>query len=278
MEDLDKTVRILQKRLARSDKQRAELEHLRDVSQALQRRLKQDIEQSKIEIENKSRELERLNGSLEAEKSRTDQLLRSIMPEKVAEELKANGRVKPKRIECATVMFTDFVDFTRTTERVDPVELVGTLDFYSSEFDRIVSRIGVEKLKVIGDAYMCVSGATRQRPDHAARMVLAAREILALVKHVRERRDLEGGIAWEIRIGINSGPISTGVIGQERLSYDIWGDTVNTAARVLKACEINEILISESTHALVRDQFPFRERKSIEARGKGAITVYRLGA
>lgn len=276
MQDLEKTIRILQKRLSRSDQRRSELEHLKDVSHALQRRLIQDVEQSKIEIEEKSRELERLNLSLEAEKRRTDQLLHSIMPEKVAAELKANGRVKPIRIECATVMFTDFVDFTRTTEHLDPVELVATLDFYTSEFDRIVESIGVEKLKVIGDAYMCVSGATRQRLDHAERMVLAAQEILAFVKRIRAQPDTVSGIAWDIRIGINSGPVSAGVIGQQRFSYDIWGDTVNTAARVLAACEVNDILIAESTKALVRGRFSMSEQETIEAKGKGKIAVYRV--
>jgi hypothetical protein len=157
--DPEKELRRLEKRLEKSEMRRAELEELMDGSQAFQRRVINDIAAAKTEIE-------QLYSSLEAEKERTEQLLRSIMPESIADELKASGTVRPRYVESATVMFTDFVDFTKSTQAMNPVALVGMLDRYYGAFDDISARHGVEKVKTIGDAYMTVAGDLNGSGQH----------------------------------------------------------------------------------------------------------------
>ncbi|MEE4117970.1 MAG: adenylate/guanylate cyclase domain-containing protein [Paracoccaceae bacterium] len=268
-EDPDRTIRRLEKRLRKSEMRRQELEHLMDASHAFQRRVMEDIEQARAE-------LERVNGALTEEKALTDQLMTSIMPDHIAEELKRTGRVQPRRAASATVMFADFVDFTETTERLDPVDLVGLLDDYYARFDAIIAECGVEKVKTIGDAYMCVSGLEPGQEDHAARMRDAARAILQAVRDRKRAARRAGATAWDVRIGLNSGPLSSGVVGRDRLSYDIWGDTVNTAARVVKACAVDAILMSDGTRRLLADSSGISPLGQVEAKGKGAVPVYAL--
>jgi class 3 adenylate cyclase len=275
-EDPAREIRLLEKRLRKANLRRAELEHLMDASHAFQRNIINEIEAARAEVERKSRELEALNASLQKEKARTDQLLRSIMPEGVAEELKTTGRVAPRRVDSATVMFADFVSFSESTERLDPVVLVGMLDHYYSAFDQIISRHGVEKVKTIGDAYMCVAGAQDDEQGHARRMLSAAREILMFVRDSRANPSRTSTSAWDIRIGLNSGPLSSGVVGHERLSYDIWGNTVNTAARVVKASAVNTITLSESTRAAVGDDPALRSLGRVEAKGIGNVAIFRF--
>lgn len=269
--DPEKQIKLLEKKLARSVLRQTELEELMDGSTAFQRRVITDIEAQKAKIE-------QLYASLEAEQARTEQLLRSIMPETIAEELKASGRVRPRHIASATVMFTDFVDFTKSTERMDPVALVGMLDRYYGAFDDIVARHGVEKVKTIGDAYMTVAGDLNGSGeiDHAAATCAAAIEILEYVRG-NHAKSAAGEIAgWALRIGIHTGPISSGVVGTKRLSFDIWGDTVNTAARMVSACEPDTVLLSAQTVRLLGPDKQVEQRANIQAKGKGTLQAYRL--
>lgn len=275
-EDPAREVRLLEKRLRKATLRRKELEHLMDASHAFQRNIINEIEAARAEVERKSRELETLNASLQQEKARTDLLLRSIMPEQVAEELKATGRVAPRRVDSATVMFADFVSFSETTERLDPVALVGMLDHYYSAFDQIIVRHGVEKVKTIGDAYMCVAGAQDDGADHGRRMLSAARDILMFVRESRANPHSRHASAWDIRIGLNSGPVSSGVVGHDRLSYDIWGNTVNTAARVVKACAENTITLSQSTRDLIGRDPALHPLGQVKAKGIGSVEIYRF--
>ena len=269
--DLDKQLRRLEKRLEKSDLRRVELEDLMDASHAFQRRVIADIEDQKSQIE-------QLYKSLEAEKDRTEQLLLSIMPEAIAEELKANGKVRPRHISSATVMFTDFVDFTKSTEQMNPIDLVRMLDRYYGAFDEIVAKHGVEKVKTIGDAYMTVAGDLNGAGhlDHVAATCAAATEIMAYVQHNLDHTAQDEVAGWGLRIGIHTGPISSGVVGTKTLSFDIWGDTVNTAARMVSACDENTVLLSADTAALVKPRERVVERGDIEAKGKGTLQVYRL--
>ena len=269
--DPEKLLRRLEKRLAKSEKDRAELEELMDGSQAFQRRVIMDIEAQKNQIE-------QLYASLEAEKERTEHLLRSIMPETIAEELKASGKVRPRHIQSATVMFTDFVDFTKKTESMDPVALVGMLDRYYGAFDDIVARHGVEKVKTIGDAYMTVAGDLNGSGeiDHVAATCAAATAILAYVQNNLDQTAKDEVAGWGVRIGIHTGPISSGVVGTKRLSFDIWGDTVNTAARMVSACHVNTVFLSADTAALLKAPETVVRGGDIEAKGKGTLQAYRL--
>lgn len=276
VQDAARQIRLLEKRLSKANMRRTELEHLMDTSHAFQLNIIKEIEAARADVERKSHELEAVNDSLKMEKARTDQLLRSIMPEQVAEELKATGRVAPRRVDNATVMFADFVSFSTKTERLDPVELVGMLDHYYSAFDQIITKHGVEKVKTIGDAYMCVAGAQDDATDHAPRMLRAAREILMFVRDSRNKPSATRQSAWDIRIGVNSGALSSGVVGHDRLSYDIWGNTVNTAARVVKACAVNTITLSESTRFLVGADPAIRALGIVEAKGVGNVAIYQF--
>ncbi|WP_106746236.1 adenylate/guanylate cyclase domain-containing protein [Yoonia maritima] len=253
--------------LAKSELRRAELEHLIDTGQSFQRRVLAEVEDAKAA-------LQVANTKLTQEQERTDHLLKSIMPSSVASELKQTGGVVPRRYEEATVMFADFVGFTAHAETLDPLILVQILDQYYSEFDRIAANHVVEKVKTIGDAYMCVSGLNED-PKSATRMVDAARDFLSFVKNIRPFGLAADAPGWKIRIGINSGPVLSGVIGYDRLSYDIWGDTVNTAARVVAGCGVNEILLSRSTYDLLIDQEGYEPLGSIEAKGRGPVDVLR---
>lgn len=273
----ERELRILRRKLDKARLQQAELENLMDASHTFQRNIIKEVEASRAEIVAKSRELEEAYTSLQAEQARTDQLLRSIMPDDVAAELKSTGRVQPRRVDSATVMFADFVAFSAATERLDPVALVQMLDHYYSAFDGIIARHGVEKVKTIGDAYMCVAGMRPgDSPAHARHMLAAAREILMFVRDARTRSNAWPRM-WDVRIGLNSGPLSGGVVGHDRLSYDIWGNTVNTAARVVKACAPNTITLSQSTCDLLGSDPALHALGAIEAKGIGPVTVYRFG-
>ncbi|MCX8226743.1 MAG: hypothetical protein OTI35_11755 [Sulfitobacter sp.] len=269
--DPEKLLRRLEKRLAKSELRRSELEALMDASQAFQRRVITDIEAQKQKIE-------QLYTSLETEKERTEQLLRSIMPESIAEELKASGKVRPRHIASATVMFTDFVEFTKSTQSMNPVALVGMLDRYYGAFDEIVAKHGVEKVKTIGDAYMAVAGDLNGsgQQDHVAATCAAAVEIMNYVKQNLDRTAQDEVAGWGVRIGIHTGPISSGVVGTKRLSFDIWGDTVNTAARMVTSCEANTVLLSADTAALLKSPEAVVRCDDIEAKGKGTLKAYRL--
>ncbi len=272
----ERELRILRRRLDKARLQQAELENLMDASHTFQRNIIKEVEDARTQLERKSRELEAALGALQAEQARTDQLLRSIMPDDVAAELKSTGRVQPRRAENATVMFTDFVAFSAATERLDPLALVGMLDHYYSAFDRIIATHGVEKVKTIGDAYMCVAGM-RDADAHAGarQMLSAARDIMTFVRDARSSPGTWPRM-WDVRIGLNSGPLSAGVVGHDRLNYDIWGNTVNTAARVVRACAINTITLSQSTRDLIGPDPAVHALGAVEAKGIGNVTVYRF--
>ena len=257
----------LSRKLARSEQRRQELEHLIDTGQSFQRRVLIGVEEARAE-------LEELNLQLQQEQARTDQLLKSIMPPAIAKELKETGGVVPRRVDGVSVMFADFVGFTAHAERLDPMILVQILDHYYSEFDRIAIRFGVEKVKTIGDAYMCASGLDGGGQS-ATRLVNAALSFLAFVVNQRPMALAADAPLWKIRIGINSGPISTGVIGQDRLSFDIWGDTVNTASRVVEACKENEILLSRSTFDLLDSGVGCVACGVTTPKGRGPVEVFR---
>ncbi|WP_375280818.1 adenylate/guanylate cyclase domain-containing protein [Pseudooctadecabacter sp.] len=264
-----KALRRVEKRLAKSELRRSELEHLMDTRQAFQARVLEQVEEAKTEIE-------KLYDRLTAEQALTEQLLLSIMPETVSRELREIGSVTPQRAANATVMFTDFVEFTRQTEQLDPTELVAILDHYYSAFDRIAAEHRVEKVKTIGDAFMCVSGLNGEN-DAADRMTAAAQAILSFVA-AGQAGGLPSGIpAWSLRVGLAAGPVSAGVVGHDRLSFDIWGDTVNTASRMVAAAPVNGALMTQQVWAQLSSQDGVRPKGQIELRGKGRVDVYEIG-
>ena len=207
------------------------------------------------------------------EKARSDTLLRNILPDETAEELKQRGKVSAKRFESVSVLFADFEGFTRHSENMNPEDLVKTIDYYFSEFDRIVESYGLEKIKTMGDCYMCAGGLPFPSEDHALRMVQAAIDFKRFVQNVKSERS-SGTTRFDIRIGINTGPVVAGVVGTKKFAYDIWGDTVNIASRMESSSLPGRINLSENTFHLVREQISCEFRGMIEVKSKGMMKMY----
>jgi len=219
-------------------------------------------------------EMNKLYSELEQERRKSDTLLLNTLPQKIAEELKQTGKVKPVHYESASILFTDFKDFTRLAEQLTPEELVSELDYCFSFFDMVAETHKLEKLKTIGDSYMCVGGIPTPSSTHALDAVLAALQIKAFMGWRRYEKMQKQQPFWEIRLGIHSGPLLAGVIGKKKFSYDVWGDTVNTAAR-LESCSLTGCInISKSTYELVKDFFDCDYRGKIAAKNKGNIDMY----
>jgi len=209
-----------------------------------------------------------------SEHEKADKLLLDILPAETARELKEKGLVKAKSYPAATVMFTDFVGFSAFARVLTAEELVEQIDFYFRAFDDIVARHGVEKIKTIGDSYMCAAGIPVPVTDHACRVVAAAIEISQFVQRQRVVKIAQLGYPFDIRIGIHTGPLVAGVVGSSKIAYDIWGETVNIAARMEQTCEPGCINISEATWALVRDDFDCSYRGRFPAKHIGEVEMY----
>ncbi|HMV47323.1 MAG TPA: adenylate/guanylate cyclase domain-containing protein [Blastocatellia bacterium] len=212
--------------------------------------------------------------NLNQERGKSERLLLNILPESVAEELKRNDHVQPLTYDCATVLFTDFVGFTKLAEKMTAEELVAELDASFCNFDEIARQHNLEKIKTIGDAYMAAGGLPTPNETHAIDCVLAALKLAAHMESERIRRQELGLPVWPIRIGIHSGPLVAGVIGQEKFSYDVWGDTVNTASRMESSGAPGRINISQDTYELVKEYFDCEYRGAITAKNKGEIEMY----
>jgi len=215
--------------------------------------------------------LNRVNEALNDEKHRSDDLLHNILPAPIASELKSNGSVSPVHHESASVLFTDFKGFTEITRQSDPAALVEKLNWCFSRFDAICEKHGVEKLKTIGDAFMCVSGVPDATDDHALRSVRVAQDILKVM-------DEPGAPDWDIRIGIHSGALISGVIGTKKFNFDVWGDTVNVAARVESHGRENVINLTKSTYDLISDEIDCEPSDQVTVKGMGTIQLYQVRA
>ncbi len=210
---------------------------------------------------------------IEEEKNRSDNLLLNILPEQTANELKQNGKVLAKKFESVTVLFTDFKGFTQYAENLSPEKLVESVDYYFSKFDAIMQKYELEKIKTVGDAYMCAAGLPFVTTDHAYKMVLAAQEIICFVDDSLKMKT-ENETRFEIRVGINSGPVVAGVVGTKKFAYDIWGDTVNIASRMEYCSEPGKINISQNTYELIKDDFACDYRGEIEVKNRGMMKMY----
>lgn len=211
------------------------------------------------------------NKKLEVEKQKSEELLHNILPEEVASELKERGATTAHHFDRVTVMFTDFVDFTIMGEQMGGEALVEELHNCFKAFDGIMDKHGIEKIKTIGDAYMAVCGLPVPDEQHAEKMVRAAVELKTFMNH---RREELGAKTFEVRIGIHSGDVVAGIVGVKKFAYDIWGDTVNTAARMEQKSEPGKINISQTTYELVKDKFTCNYRGEIEAKNKGMLKMY----
>lgn len=205
------------------------------------------------------------------ERRKSDKLLLNILPEEVATELKIKGNTTAKYFDNVTVLFTDFVNFTTASEKMTPQELVNELHTCFKTFDDIMARHKIEKIKTVGDAYLAVSGLPAADANHAHNVVAAALEIRRFI----DRRSAElGDKGFLVRIGINSGSVVAGIVGIKKFAYDIWGDTVNTAARMEQSSEPGKINISQTTYDMVKDEFRCTYRGEFDAKNKGRMAMY----
>ena len=212
--------------------------------------------------------------SISREKKRSESLLLNILPAATARELKQNGKVDAVRFDQVTVLFTDFVQFTRVAEQVEPEQLVKSIDFYFKGFDEITTEYGLEKIKTVGDSYMCACGLPTENPAHARNVIMAAKEMIKLVNN--KLGSVDGLSHFEVRIGIHTGPVVAGIVGIKKWQYDIWGDTVNIASRMESKSEPGRINLSETTWLQIKDEFPCEYRGEIEVKNRGPLRMYFL--
>ncbi len=210
--------------------------------------------------------------ALRAEQERSEALIKNVLPSSIAERLKVATGSIADHVESASILFADVVDFTPLAQRLSPAEVVGTLDQLFSHFDTLVERHGLEKIKTIGDCYMAAAGVPDPCADHASRAAFLALDIQAAVA----TSAIAGRDGLELRIGINSGPVTAGVIGTTRFLYDLWGDAVNTASRMESNGTPGEIQITRATYELLKDAFVCRRRGTIDVKGKGEMETWYL--
>ena len=229
------------------------------------------------------RDRERLEGmvrvrtsELAEEKQRSEQLLLNILPESTALELREHGRAEARSYRSCTVLFSDFQGFTRFSAQLGDTRLVNDLDRFFRAFDRLTDRFGVEKIKTIGDAYMCAAGLPEPKDRHALATVLMALAMLDEVDRVNQERSGEGLSEWPIRIGVHTGPVIAGVVGEKKFAYDVWGDTVNLASRMESNGAPGRVNISGATYAGVMEFVQCTPRGPLQVKNKGEMQMYFL--
>jgi class 3 adenylate cyclase len=225
-------------------------------------------------VEERTRQLNTSNFQLTDEKRKSDELLLNILPAEIAEELREKGSSKARRFPSVTVMFTDFKDFTRLSELLTPEQLVSEIDYCYRQFDMVIEKHGLEKIKTMGDAYICAGGLPAMNFSHPEDAVGAALDIRDFMNQYKSERSGRNESFFEIRIGLHTGPVVAGIVGSKKFAYDIWGDTVNLAARMENSGEIGKVNISDSTYQMIKDKFTCTRRGKIEAKNKGEIDMY----
>ncbi len=226
------------------------------------------------EIFNQKEEISEQKKDLENEKERSDGLLLNILPHDVANELKHTGKATPKFHEMVTILFVDITKFSNMVKNTKPKNLVEDLDHIFSAFDEIVVKHKLEKIKTIGDAYMCVSGLTDEVENHALNAVLAADEMIKFMIEWRKTKNTNNHDELNLRAGIHSGAVTAGVVGKIKFQFDIWGDAVNLASRMESSSKTSLINISESTYNLIKDEFECEHRGKFPVKNMGEVDMY----
>ena len=242
---------------------------------------KEEIAAQRDSIEHQSQEITAqrdhlisLNKNLQHERAKSEALLHNILPGEVAQELKENGHATPKHYDLVSVLFTDFKGFTQIAEKLTPSQLVKELNLCFQAFDEIINKFGLEKIKTIGDAYMCAGGLPVPNTSNPIDTVKAGLAMIEFMERYNAEKSKKGEHIFELRIGIHTGPLVAGVIGKDKFAYDIWGDTVNLASRMESGGEIGKVNISATTYEMVKSHFNCVHRGKIQAKNKGEIDMY----
>jgi adenylate cyclase len=208
------------------------------------------------------------------EKEKTEALLANVLPRNTASEIMEKGKATKIKYNFVTVLFSDIQGFTKIAEEMNPEMLIDELDKFFFYFDSVVEKFGIEKIKTIGDAYMCAGGIPEKNRTNPVEVILAALEMKAYMNKLKLTSEIEGMKYWDIRIGIHTGTVVAGVVGQKKLSYDIWGDTVNTASRMESSGEAGKINISGTTYEFVKEFFTCEYRGKMPVKYKGELEMY----
>lgn len=218
--------------------------------------------------------LNKRNDDIIKEKEKIDALLANVLPKGTSDEIMAKGKATKTKYNFVTVLFSDIQGFTQIAEEMNPEVLIDELDKFFFHFDSVVEKYRIEKIKTIGDAYMCAGGIPEKNRTNPVEVVLAALEMQNYMKRLKESSILQGMKYWDIRIGIHTGTVIAGVVGHKKLSYDIWGDTVNTASRMESSGEAGKINISGTTFEFVKDFFLCEHRGKMPVKYKGELDMY----
>ncbi|WP_180327281.1 adenylate/guanylate cyclase domain-containing protein [Labilibaculum manganireducens] len=229
------------------------------------------LKKQKEEIEN---EFYDKNQEIILQKDKAEKLLSNLLPQQTAEELQSTGKVSSRRFRMVTVLFSDIHGFTKIVEQMNPEDLIDELDKFFMHFDTIVEKFNIEKIKTVGDAYMCAGGIPNKNRTNPIEVILAAMEIQQYMKSMKINSKAGKKAIWGLRIGVHTGPVIAGVVGTKKVSYDIWGDTVNTASRMESSGSVSEINISGMTYMLIKDFFICEYRGRMPVKYKGNIDMY----
>jgi PAS domain S-box-containing protein len=232
------------------------------------------LEKTNAQLEEQKHEINEQKHTIELEQEKSEKLLLNILPFEVAKQLKSKGRAGTRSYKLVSVLFADFKGFSRISKTLDPKDLVNILDSYFATFDEITGRHYIEKIKTIGDAYMCAGGLPLSNKSNPIDTVLAGLEIQSYLNDLNDTKVLNGLQVWELRIGIHTGPVVAGVVGKKRFAYDIWGDTVNVASRMEQSSHVGMVNVSGITYDYIKDFFICDNRGKIETKNLGKIDMY----
>lgn len=232
------------------------------------------LEKTNALLEEQKNEINEQKQTIELEQEKSEKLLLNILPFEIAKQLKSKGRAGTRQYKLVSVLFADFKGFSRISKTLDPKDLVNILDSYFATFDEITGKHYIEKIKTIGDAYMCAGGLPLSNKSNPIDAVLAGLEIQNYLNTLNDSKVLNNLQLWELRVGIHTGPVVAGVVGKKRFAYDIWGDAVNIASRMEQGGHVGMVNISGSTYEYIKDFFDCDHRGKIETKNMGKIDMY----
>ncbi len=247
---------------------------LRRHNKSLIEELQLHNEQLEEKVKARTKEIEKKTAQIQAEIVKADKLLLNILPEQIAYELKTFGKSYARKHDQVSVLFSDIQGFTKIAEIMPPDELINQLDESFRGFDRILEKYGIEKIKTIGDSYMCVSGLPAPLENHAEILINVALDMQEFMEGFNSLRKIQNLPEFPTRIGIHTGPVIAGVVGITKFAYDIWGDTVNLSSQMEQRSSPGRINISKATYALVKNNFICTARGKLPVKGKGEMEMY----